>query len=61
MSTVTVQNTPADLVEDDFAAGAGKETAAEEVTYVQALHAYVSVNTDQCVYILIRNDVESPD
>ena len=38
-----------------------EETAAEEVTYVQALHAYVSVNTDQCVYILIRNDVESPD
>ena len=38
-----------------------EETAAEEATYVQALHAYVSVNTDQCVYILIRNDVESPD
>ena len=40
---------------------ASEETAAEEVTYVQALHGYVSVNTDQCVYILIRNDVESPD
>ena len=38
-----------------------EETAAEKATYVQALHAYVSVNTDQCVYILIRNDVESPD
>lgn len=37
------------------------ETTAEEITYVQALHAYVSVNTDQCVYILIRNDVETPD
>ena len=40
---------------------AAEETAAEETAYVQALHAYVSVNTDQCVYILIRNDVESPD
>ena len=38
-----------------------EETAAEEVTYVQALHGYVNVNTDQCVYILIRNDVDSPD
>ena len=33
----------------------------EEATYVQALHAYVSVNTDQCIYILVRNDVDSPD
>jgi len=37
------------------------EAAAEEPVYVQALHAYVGVNTDQCIYILIRNDVESPD
>lgn len=35
--------------------------AEEEVVYVQALHAYVSVDTDQCIYILVRNDVESPD
>lgn len=37
------------------------EVIPEEATYVQALHAYVSVNTDQCIYILVRNDVDSPD
>ena len=36
------------------------ETAAEEVSYGQALHAYVSTNTDQCIYILVRNNTESP-
>lgn len=42
---------------------ATEEAVVEETepTYVQALHAYVSVDTDRCIYILVRNDVESPD
>ena len=54
------------VLEQEEAAETSEETtdetaAEEEVTYVQALHAYVNVNTDQCVYILVRNDVETPD
>lgn len=50
----TTEETAAETTEE-----ATEETEAP--VYVQALHAYVSVNTDQCIYILIRNDVETPD
>ena len=53
----TSEETPVVVVSIEPAAEAvteETEEAAEETeapVYVQALHAYVSVNTDQCIYI----------
>lgn len=56
-----LEQEPAEETTEEAAEETTQAAAEEEVIYVQALHAYVSVNTDQCIYILIRNDVESPD
>lgn len=38
-----------------------EESIAAVTEYGQSLHAYVNVNTDQTIYILVRNEAESPE